>query len=402
MLKPEKINWKDTNLALIGSDLDRKIKAAAAKNEPQWTNVGENVELRIWRIEQFIVKPWPKGKYGKFHTGDSYVILNTYQPVSSNPKLAYDIHIWIGDESSQDEYGTAAYKMVELDDKLGGAAVQHREVQEKESQKFLSYFKNNITYLAGGVDSGFKHVEPSAVEPHLYRVKGTKQNLAMTQLPVRRDQLNSGDVFILVGGEDAVWLWIGAEANAEERAKGQDVARTFCKKGNVVVLDQGKNDGETEVPEFWSFLPGKVSTMGVFKKSLHVKDADDLDSKVKSFNPILYLLPDVITGRLSKVASAKPVPTGPTKALTPRIKRKELDKNHGYLLDTGFHVFIWLGTDVKRGTKVNAIPQSNDYFKKHKRPLLPVTMLKSGQETSEFNDYFYDAPEDTGCSCTIL
>jgi len=28
MLKPEMMNWKDTNLALIGSDLDKKIKAA--------------------------------------------------------------------------------------------------------------------------------------------------------------------------------------------------------------------------------------------------------------------------------------------------------------------------------------------------------------------------------------
>lgn len=354
------------------------------------------------RIEQFIVKPWTKSKYGKFHTGDSYVILNTYQPIPSNPKLAYDIHIWIGDESTQDEYGTAAYKMVELDDKLGGAAVQHREVQGNESKKFLAYFNNNITYLAGGVESGFKHVEPSAVEPHLYRVKGTKQNLAMTQLPVRRDQLNSGDVFVLVAGEDAVWLWIGAEANAEERAKGRDVARTFCKKGNVVVLDQGKNDGETEVPEFWEFLPGKVAVLGLLKKSLHVKDADDLDSKVKSFNPVLYRMSDDRPdGRLTKAASAKPVQTGPTNATKNAIARKELTQKYGYLLDTGFHVFIWLGENVKRGTKVNAIPQSNAYFKSYKRPLLAVTLLKSGQETSEFLEYFYDAPADTGCSCTI-
>jgi hypothetical protein len=47
----------------------------------------------------------------QFHTGDSDVILNTYKTIPSNPKLACDVHIWIGDESTQDEYRTAAYEM---------------------------------------------------------------------------------------------------------------------------------------------------------------------------------------------------------------------------------------------------------------------------------------------------
>ena len=36
--------------------------------------------------------------------------------------------------------------------------------------------------------------------------------------------MNSGNVFILVCGEDKVWLWIGSDANADERAEGSEVA----------------------------------------------------------------------------------------------------------------------------------------------------------------------------------
>jgi gelsolin len=37
----ERVPWKESNLALIGSDLDHKIKAAAAEFEEQWQQVGE-------------------------------------------------------------------------------------------------------------------------------------------------------------------------------------------------------------------------------------------------------------------------------------------------------------------------------------------------------------------------
>ena len=116
----EKISWKDTNLALskiwliqsssglallnfgeesfshglflvhftysgllnssyiiitiiVGSEIDHKVKHAAALGEDAWEGMGEQPELRIWRIEKFHVKPWPKEQYGEFFKGDSYI-----------------------------------------------------------------------------------------------------------------------------------------------------------------------------------------------------------------------------------------------------------------------------------------------------------------------------------------
>ena len=72
----------------------------------------------------------------------------------------------------QDEAGTAAIKTVELDAALGGRAVQYREVQGHETEKFLSYFKPWIIPQEGGVASGFKHAEAEEHKTRLFVCKG--------------------------------------------------------------------------------------------------------------------------------------------------------------------------------------------------------------------------------------
>ena len=57
-------------------------------------------------------------------------------------EMCYNLHFWIGQESTQDEYGAAAYKTVELDTYLEDKPIQHREVQGFESKIFKSYFED--------------------------------------------------------------------------------------------------------------------------------------------------------------------------------------------------------------------------------------------------------------------
>lgn len=75
--------------------------------------------------------------FGKFYSGDSYLVLKTKD---ARGKKSWDVHYWLGSETSQDESGAAAIMATELDDSLGGAPVQHRETQDHESERFLGYF----------------------------------------------------------------------------------------------------------------------------------------------------------------------------------------------------------------------------------------------------------------------
>ncbi|KAJ7360072.1 hypothetical protein OS493_019164 [Desmophyllum pertusum] len=77
--KAKKYDWKDSNLALFGSDVEKNVKKASAGTEKAWAEAGKEVGLQIWRIVQFKVTHLPKEDYGKFFGGDSYIILNTYK-----------------------------------------------------------------------------------------------------------------------------------------------------------------------------------------------------------------------------------------------------------------------------------------------------------------------------------
>lgn len=70
--------------------------------------------------------------------------------------MSWDVHFWLGLDTSQDEAGAAAILTVQLDDLLGGAPVQYREVQEHEASKFLGYFPNGKTYPSITLNSKFE------------------------------------------------------------------------------------------------------------------------------------------------------------------------------------------------------------------------------------------------------
>jgi len=323
------------------------------------------------------VVPWPMSKYGKFHRGDSYIVLKTSVSPDNPDKLEWDIHFWIGSESSQDEYGTAAYKTVELDDYLHDGATQHREVEGAESQDFLNCFGGRLTYLAGGAASGFKHVETREREPKLLEVKGLRDNIRLRQVALSRASMNSGDVFIL-DADAAIYLWNGSASNAHERSKAADIAHGMAAErgGGVRVITVPDDEPDEEHP-FWKLMPGERRFLGIKYADIKVRDmsAGGADEKVKAFQPLLMRLKVGSNGKISytRVARGSKPPAN-------RLKSDDV-----FLFDTGFEAFLWVGLNADQQERVSAFPFAQKYLQDYRRPsVLPITRYTEGKEAQRF------------------
>ena len=116
----------------------------------------EDVKLIIWRVQALKLVPVPETEWGKFFSGDCYLVFDR-----SDDNGGEEIYYWIGANSSIDEQAVVAIKAVELDDMLGGRPVQHREVMGNESISFRKLFPEGIITMKGGVDSGLRQVDRS-------------------------------------------------------------------------------------------------------------------------------------------------------------------------------------------------------------------------------------------------
>ncbi|EFA75226.1 severin [Heterostelium album PN500] len=365
MIKQSKINIADTNVALIGSDLDKKCRLEKAQLEEQWKVAGKKEGVLIWRIENFKVVPWPTAEYGKFYDGDSYIVLHSQKTGSAN--LKHDIYFLLGTYTSQDEAGTAAYKTVELDDYLGGLPVQHREVMDYESQSFLNLFGGTIFLLSGGVDSGFNHVKPEEYKPRLlWIVSDERKKVRVEQVALATKSLNTGDCFLLDAGL-VIYQFNGSKSQGSERIKASQLATQIKDERKGLPKVQVFTDGDSDIPdEFWKLLGGK----GPIGSFVHHDDGPKIEKT-------LFKLSDA-SGKLifSQVAKGK-------------ISKKSLDTNDVFILDLGYEVFIWVGLKSNANEKKSAFKFATDYLQQNGRnQYTPVSRIMESGENEVFNGSF--------------
>lgn len=340
-----------------------------------FVDAGQKPGVEIWRIENFEPVAYPNVYYGKFYEGDSYIILKTTEDPKSQ-KLSWDIHFWLGAETTTDEAGAAAIYTVQLDDQLEGVPVQHREVQDHESQLFLSYFKNGVRYEKGGVATGFEHVDVNAAgEKRLFQVKG-KRNVRVRQVVLSITSMNRGDCFILDAGEE-ILVYVGENAKRLERLKAIYAANEIRDqdhhgRAKVNIIDTFSSDVAKE--HFFSTL-GSGSADEVPDETADEEDGAFEAADIQAVT--LYKVSDASGSLEIDKISEKP------------LRQEMLNTDDSFILDTGSGIYVWVGRGSTQRERTSAMVFADNFLETKSYPKwTQVHRVVEDGEPTPFKQYF--------------
>ncbi|KAK8449560.1 hypothetical protein SEVIR_7G238600v4 [Setaria viridis] len=328
--------------------------------DPAFRGAGQKDGLEVWRIQNFKPIPVPTSAHGKFYTGDSYIILKT--TALKNGSFRHDIHYWLGKDTSQDEAGTAAILTVELDAALGGRAVQYRESQGNETEKFLSYFRPCIMPQQGGIASGFNHVEVIEQEhTRLYVCKG-KHVVHVKEVPFARSSLNHDDIFIL-DTKSKIFQFNGSNSCIQERAKALEVVQ-YIKD----TFHEGRCEVVAVAGEFWALFGGFAPLP---KKSPSEDNGEERENVVK----------------LLCINQGKPEQIN-----FDSLARELLESNKCYLLDCGAEMYVWMARSTSLQERKGASEAAEKLLMDDSRTTPHVIKVIEGFETVMFKSKFVEWP----------
>nr|XP_045086974.1 villin-3 isoform X1 [Aegilops tauschii subsp. strangulata] len=340
--------------------------------DPVFKGAGQKDGLEIWRIEKLQAVSVPRKSHGKFFTGDCYIILKT--SALKNGSFCQEIHYWLGKDTSQDEAGIAVIKTVELDAALGGRAVQYREVQGNETEKFLSYFKPCIIPEEGGAASGFRQAVVNEREyvARLFVCKG-KHTVQVKEVPFARASLNHDDILIL-DTKSKIFQFNGLNSSIQERAKALEVVQ-YLKDANhegkcdVAVVDDGKLMADADAGEFWGLFGGFAP--------LPKKTFSELDGKDNDFPSKLLCVNEDQTFPLD----------------CEDLTRELLDSTKCYFLDCGSELYVWMGRETVLEDRKQAGLAAEELLREGNRPRSHIIRLMEGFETVIFRSKFSKWPK---------
>lgn len=315
----------------------------------------------------------PEKSYGSFFEGDCYVLLFTQKVGNS---LSYNIHYWIGSQSTQDEQGSAAIYTVQLDEFLGSSPVQYREVQDHESDTFKGYFKQGIIYKKGGVASGMRHTETNTYDvKRLLHVKGKKRVIAK-EVEMSWKSFNLSDVFLLDLGKNII-QWNGPKSNRQERLKGMLLAQDIRdrERGGRAEIRVVEGEAESSSPQAMELM---TETLG--ERTVALKDGppDEAVDQEQKGQLTLYQISDA-DGQMRV-----------TEVATRPLVQDLLNHDDSYILDQGgVKIFVWKGKKANKEERQAAMTRALDFIKAKNYPITTnVETVNDGAESALFKQLF--------------
>uniref|UniRef100_A0AAX7SJ14 HP domain-containing protein n=1 Tax=Astatotilapia calliptera TaxID=8154 RepID=A0AAX7SJ14_ASTCA len=308
----------------------------------------------IWRIEVILIAATQK-------VGNS---------------LSYNIHYWIGSQSTQDEQGSAAIYTVQLDEFLGSSPIQYREVQDHESDTFKGYFKQGIIYKKGGVASGMRHTETNTYDvKRLLHVKGKKRVIAK-EVEMSWKSFNLSDVFLLDLGKNII-QWNGPKSNRQERLKGMLLAQDIRdrERGGRAEIRVVEGEAESSSPQAMELM---TETLG--ERTVALKDGppDEAVDQEQKGQLTLYQISDA-DGQMRV-----------TEVATRPLVQDLLNHDDSYILDQGgVKIFVWKGKKANKEERQAAMTRALDFIKAKNYPITTnVETVNDGAESALFKQLF--------------
>ncbi|KAF5360899.1 hypothetical protein D9756_004999 [Leucocoprinus leucothites] len=398
LTKLTQYNIEDSNIALLGSDLEKNVREHGGDKEAAWEHAGTSLGLQIWRIEQFHVVEWPADRYGCFYDGDSYIVLHTYKRTPDATSYSYNLHFWLGQQTTQDEAGTAAYKTVELDDRKSGINTAFKgsshQVKADDAKYRSSWDACSIPRspglrvfpipllfpqfycLRGGIATGFHHVtEPPPLDMRkLYRVNLSRHsagrlNLVVREVPAEASSLIEGDVYVLDLGTK-ILQFNTKQSAGQERFKSAEFVRSLA----------NERKGESEVVVYDEGGPG--ASLFLTELGAEVLVPASVEEATESGQAALYRLSDA-TGSISFTSVA--------------VSKDLLSTNDAFLLDNSQDpvrpaVYVWLGRYASLNERRLSLQYAQNYLYSKKRETskvrvtIPIIKQEEGFEVADFFD----------------
>ncbi|KAM8913992.1 advillin isoform 2-T2 [Spinachia spinachia] len=335
--------------------------------------VNHSAGIIIWRVEKMELVQVPEKSYGNFYEGDCYVLLFTQKTSSF---LSYDIHFWIGSESTTDEQAAAALYTVQLDEFLGSTPVQHREVQNHESDAFRGYFKQGIICKKGGVASGMRHTGTNCYDvKRLLHVKGRKRVIA-NEVEMSWKSFNLGDVFLLDIGKTIV-QWNGPKCNKQEKLKGMIMAKDIRdrERGGRAEIRVIEGDAESDSPQTMEILN---SVLGARTSGLTDGPPDKTADQEQKSQLTLYHVTDADGQMTVTEIASRP------------LVQDLLNHDDCYFLDQGgTKIFVWKGKKANKAERQATMARALKFIKTKNYPnTTSVETVNDGAESALFKQLF--------------